>query len=143
MILPDVSILIHAHNSDSPHHRRARAWWDTALSDTELVGVAWATLLGFIRITTNRSILENPWQVGEALDRIEAWLDQPNLRIVQPTDRHEAILAGFLRGIGTAGNLTTDAHLATLALEHGCTLCSTDTDFARFPGVRWRNPLTT
>jgi toxin-antitoxin system PIN domain toxin len=141
MILPDLSLLIHAHNLDSRRHEKARVWWDTALSDTELVCLAWATLLGFIRITTNRAVLENPWPVDEALERVETWLAQPNVRIVHPTHRHAELLANFLRGIGTAGNLTTDAHLASLAVEHSCTLYSTDTDFARFPGVTWRNPL--
>lgn len=142
MILPDVSVLIHAHNLDSRHHEPARAWWDGALSGTELVALPWAVLLGFIRITTNRLVLQNPWPVEEALERVEAWLEQPNVRIAHPTHRHAERLAGFLRGAGTAGNLTTDAHLAALAVEHGCTLCSTDADFARFPGLSWRNPLT-
>jgi len=141
VILPDVTILIHAHNLDSRHHDRAREWWDDALSETELVGLAWVTLLGFIRITTNRAALENPWPVGEALERVETWLAQPNVRIVHPTHRHAALLLAFLRGLGTAANLTTDAHLAALAVEHGGTLYSTDTDFARFPGLSWRNPL--
>lgn len=141
MILPDVSLLIHAHNLDSRHHERARSWWDDTLSDTELVGLAWSTLLGFIRITTNRAVLENPWPVDDALERVEAWLAQPNVRIVNPTHRHAEVLASFLRAIGTAGNFTTDAHLASLAVEHGCTLYSTDTDFARFPGLAWQNPL--
>jgi hypothetical protein len=98
-------------------------------------------LLGFIRITTNRLVLQNPWSVEESLERVEAWLEQPNVRIVHPTHRHAEWLVGFLRRAGTAGNLTTDAHLAALAVEHGCTLCSTDPDFARFSGLSWRNPL--
>lgn len=143
MILPDISILIHAHNLDSRRHQEARDWWDTALSSTELVGLPWVTLLGFIRITTNRAVLDNPWPVDEALQRVEAWLAQPNVRIVQPTHRHAEWLARFLRTAGTGGNLTTDAHLAALAMEHGCSLYTTDTDFARFPGLSWQNPLVT
>ncbi len=142
MILPDVNILIHAHDPRSPHHERARTWWSDALSGTEIVALPWATLLGFIRITTNRAILANPLSVGDALRYAEDWLAQPNARVIQPTDRHAELLANFLRRLGTAGNLTTDAHLAALAIEHGCTLHSTDADFARFPGLRWRNPLT-
>lgn len=120
---------------------KARAWWDEALSGTELVGFPWAVLLGFIRLTTNRMVFVNPWPVEDALQRVEAWLQQPNVRVLHPSAGHTTLLAGFLRGLGTAGNLTTDAHLAALAVEHGCTLCSTDTDFARFPGLTWRNPL--
>jgi len=143
MILPDVNILIHAHNLDSRHHPQARDWWDTALSGTELVGLPWVAMLGFIRITTHRGVLDNPWPVEEALQRIEAWLAQPNVRIVQPTHRHVEWLTRFLLAAGTGGNLTTDAHLASLAMEHGCTLYTTDTDFARFPGLSWQNPLAT
>lgn len=142
MILPDVSILIHAHNLDSRNHVRARAWWDAALSGTETVGLPWATLLGFIRITTNRAVFPTPWTVDEALRRVEAWLAQPNVQVVHPTHRHAKLLANFLRDAGTGGNLTTDAHLAALAVEHGYTLYSTDADFARFPELSWRNPLT-
>lgn len=116
-------------------------WWEGALSGTELVGLAWVTLLGFIRLTTNRAVYANPWPVEDALERVEAWLAQPNVRILHPSHRHAERLAELLRGAGTAGNLTTDAHLAALAGEHGCTLYSTDTDFARFAGLSWDNPL--
>jgi toxin-antitoxin system PIN domain toxin len=141
VILPDINLLIHAHNLDSPRHAAARQWWDQALSGTEWVGVAWVTLLGFIRLTTNRVVLDNPWPVDEPLQRIAEWLAQPNVRVVDPTPRHAELLAGLLRGVGTGGNLTTDAHLAALAIEHGATLHTTDADFARFPGLLWTNPL--
>jgi toxin-antitoxin system PIN domain toxin len=141
MILPDVSLLIHAHNLDSPRHAPARAWWDKALSGTALVALTWPVILGFIRITTNRAVLENPWSVDDALQRVEAWLAQPNVRIVPPTHRHAELLFAFLRDAGVAGNLTTDAHLAALAVEHGCTVYTTDMDFARFAGVSWENPV--
>ena len=142
MILPDVSLLIQAHNGGSSHHEQARDWWDAVLSGTELVALPWVTLLGFIRLTTNRTIFERPLPLGEVLWRVEAWLAQPNVRIVHPTERHSKLLFHFLRTLGTAGNLTTDAHVAALAVEHGCTLYSTDADFARFPGLRWSNPIT-
>lgn len=141
MILPDVNLLIYAYNPRSPHHEQARVWWEGVLSGTEIVGLAWVTLLGFIRITTNRAMFPIPLAVEDALARVEAWLAQPNVRILHPTEDHGQRLAGVLRIAGTAGNLTTDAHLAALAVEHGCTLCSTDRDFARFPGLSWRNPL--
>lgn len=141
MILPDVNVLIHAHNLDSPHHETAREWWNAALSGEEWVALPWVTLLGFIRISTNRVVLRNPWTVDEALKRVEAWLAQPNVRVLHPSDRHAVLLAGLLRALGTGGNLTTDAHLAALAVEHGCTLYPTDADFARFRGVKSVNPL--
>lgn len=139
MILPDVNVLVHAHNSDSPVHKQARQWWDGCLAGSEGVGLAWATLLGFIRITTHRKILIRPLAVG-GLDRIESWLELPHVHVPHPSDGHCAKLRAALERIGTAGNLTTDAHLATLAIERGYILYSTDADFARFPGLRWVNP---
>jgi toxin-antitoxin system PIN domain toxin len=140
MILPDVNVLVHAHNADSTVHDRARDWWDECLSGPEGVGLAWATLLGFIRLTTNRRIVARPLPVREVTARIESWLDLPHVHLVQPSDTHFARLRAELERLGTAGNLTTDAHLAVLAMERGYLLCTTDTDFARFPGLRWVNP---
>jgi hypothetical protein len=141
VIQPDVSLLIHAHHRGSPHHDRARDWWDAALAGHELISLPWATLLGFIRITTNRTILTDPLSVAEVLSRIEEWLELPHVRIIHPTGAHPALLFRLLRGLGTASNLTTDAHLAALAIEHGCTLYSPDADFGGFPDLDWRNPL--
>lgn len=141
MILPDVNLLVHAFNATSPEHAEARAWWEQRLANTEPVCLAWVAILGFVRLTTGRTISANPWRVQDALTKVELWLEQPNVRIVQPTPRHAELCFGFLRTIGAGGNLTTDAHLAALAVEHGCTLYSTDTDFARFPGLKWENPL--
>jgi toxin-antitoxin system PIN domain toxin len=142
MTLPDVNLLVHAHDLGSPRHDAARRWWDAALAGEELVALPWATVLGFIRITTNRAILRNPLPVDEAIDRVEEWLGLPHVRLLHPTAAHASVAFGFLRSVGAAGNLTTDAHLAALAVEHGCTLYTTDADFARFPGLKWRNPLT-
>ncbi|MGV3721302.1 MAG: type II toxin-antitoxin system VapC family toxin [Actinomycetota bacterium] len=141
MILPDVNVLIHAHNLDSPHHEAARAWWDATLSGVDRVALPWVAILGFVRITTNRAILTNPWTVDEALQRVEAWLERPNVRIVHPTEQHARLLAQLLRALGIAGNLTTDAHLAALAIEHGCTVYTTDADFSRFASLKRVNPL--
>ena len=140
MILPDVSVLVHAHNSDSPVHEQARHWWDGCLAGTEGIGLAWATLLAFVRITTNRRIMARPLIVMDVLSRIQTWLDLPHVHIPHPSVAHFAKLREALERLGTAGNLTTDAHLATLAIERGYVLYSTDADFARFPGLRWTNP---
>lgn len=142
MILPDINLLVHAHNLDSPVHERARAWWDAALAGTEGIGLAWVTVLGFIRISTHRAILNNPMTPEGACSRIGEWLQLPHVHFAQPAEAHFLRLRSHLQHLGTAGNLTTDAHLATLAIERGYTLCSTDTDFARFQGLRWVNPLT-
>ncbi len=140
MILPDVNVLVHAHNSDSVLHGPARTWWDGCLAGTEGVGLAWIVLLGFIRITTHRRILIRPLSVGSVLDRIESWLALPHVHVPHPSDRHFTGLRANLEGIGTAGNMTTDAHLATLASQRGYVLHTTDADFARFPGLRRVNP---
>lgn len=140
MILPDVNVLVHAHNADSAVHERARRWWDQCLAGPEGVGLAWATLLGFVRITTNRRIVARPLPVRDVLGRIAAWLDLPHVHVAQPSEGHFARLRAVLEDLGTAGNLTTNAHLAALAMERGYVLYSTDTDFARFAGLRWVNP---
>ena len=142
MILPDINVLIHAHNSDSPVHDKARDWWDGLLAGTEGIGLAWVTILGFIRISTHRSILLNPMTPDDACSRIEEWLQLPHVHLANAADGHFQRLRSHLQHLGTAGNLTTDAHLATLAVERGYTLHSTDNDFARFPKLRWINPLT-
>lgn len=140
MILPDVNVLIHAHNEDSPIHVRAREWWEGCLAGSKGVGLAWVAMLGFVRITTHRRILDQPLGVDSVLGRLESWLALPHVHIPHPSQRHFANLRSELTRLGTAGNLTTDAHLATLAQERGYVLYTTDADFARFPGLRWVNP---
>lgn len=141
MILPDINVLIHAHNSDSPSHLKARNWWDECLAGSKGVGLAWVTILGFIRITTHPRILVKPLHIQDVNQRLESWLALPHVHIPQPSDRHFEYLRIALENLGTAGNLTTDAHLATLAIERGYTLYSTDQDFGRFEGLKWINPL--
>ena len=141
MILPDVNLLLHAYNSESPVHPAARAWWEDLLNGTESVGLPWATLLGFIRIATHRHILTRPMPVAMACGHARVWLARPNVMVLEPGARHAEILFGLLESLGTAGNLTTDAHLAALAIEHQAEIHSTDADFARFQGLRWVNPL--
>jgi toxin-antitoxin system PIN domain toxin len=141
VILPDINLLVHAYNSRSPVHDRARGWWEGLLNTTQPVGLSWAGMLGFIRISTHRQILANPLPVASACSHVRAWLAQPYVAILDPGARHAEILFGLLEALGTAGNLTTDAHLAALAIEHQAELHSTDADFSRFPGLRWTNPL--
>jgi hypothetical protein len=141
MILPDINLLVHAYNSESPVHAGARAWWEKVLSGTQPVALAWVTMLGFIRIMTHRRIVTNPLPATTACGHVRAWVAQPYVTVIDPGARHAEILFGLLESIGTAGNLTTDAHLAALAIEHQAELHSTDADFTRFPGLRWTNPL--
>ncbi|HXV05033.1 MAG TPA: type II toxin-antitoxin system VapC family toxin [Solirubrobacterales bacterium] len=141
MKLPDINLLLYAVNEGSPAHRLAKPWLEQALSGTEEVGFAWLALLGFIRISTNPAVLERPLSSSEAMDYVEEWLDSPVSTVLHPTERHADVLRDLLEPIGTARNLTSDAHLAALAIEHGAELCSHDPDFSRFAGVRWHDPL--
>jgi uncharacterized protein len=141
VIIPDVNLLVHAYNAESPVHDAARRWWEGLLGAPAPVGLPWAVALGFIRITTHPRVVAHPLPVTAACAHVAAWLAQPQLFPLHPGDRHAAILFDLLRRLGTAGNLTTDAHLAALAIEHQAELHSTDVDFARFAGLRWRNPL--
>lgn len=115
----------------------ARAWWEETLSSGVPVGLPWITILGFVRICTNMRFLTLTATPGEAISCVRSWLSLPNVRILQPGDRHAEILFGLLEELGVAGNLTTGAHLAALAIEYHAVLVSSDTDFARFPGLRF------
>ena len=141
MIIPDVNLLLFAHNSQSRRHKAARAWWEALMNGNSSVGLPWVAILGFIRIATNPRILVNPLDVGSACARVRSWLGRPQAAIIHPGARHADVLFALLESAGSAGNLTTDAHLAALAIEHQAELHSTDADMARFPGLRWVNPL--
>lgn len=141
MKLPDVNLLLYAVDESSAQHRPARAWVEERLSGAETFALAWVVLLAFIRLTTSSRVFQSPLTPSQALDLVDSWLAQPCATVVHPTSRHAPVLRQLLEPLGTAGNLTTDAHLAALAIEHGAELCSTDTDFSRFAGLRWTNPL--
>lgn len=132
MNIVDVNVLIYAVNRQSSHHQPAHDWLTRQLSGTGTVGLSWSVLLGFVRIATHASILPKPVSVAQAFDVIDAWLAAPAAVIVEPTVRHRAILRGLLADTRTAGNLTTDAHLAALAIEYGGAVATFDRDFARF-----------
>jgi hypothetical protein len=143
MIVPDVNLLIYAYNRDAPHHAEAKAWWEELLSSDDPVGLPWATTLGFIRLMTHRAVLVTPLTAERAIAHVRSWHMRPNVGVLEPGPRHLELLDRLFAALGTAGRLTTDAHLAALAIEHQCELCSNDADFARFPGLHWRNPLKT
>ncbi len=141
MNLIDLNVLIYAVDSDSPHHARARKWLESALSGEETVGLAWTVILGFLRVTTRRGIMRNPLDVAAAIDYVNSWLQQSNVEIVESGEEHWRILRTLIVSSGTGGNLTSDAHLAALALGGGWTLVSTDHDFRRYLGLAVINPL--
>ena len=141
MILVDANLLIYAIDRDSPHHRRAHRWLEDTFSETTAVGLAWIVILAFLRLTTRPGILRRPLRPEQALAFVDDWLAQPYVRAVGPGENHWAVLRSLVKASGTAGNLTSDAHLAALAIEQGCTVCSTDSDFKRFAGLVHVNPL--
>jgi toxin-antitoxin system PIN domain toxin len=141
MKLPDVNLLLYAVDEQSVFHASASKWLEDCLSESEPFVFSWQVLLSFLRLSTHARIFAHPLKPDEAFDVIDAWLAQPCVSIIQPTDRHLTILKGLIKTAGTAGNLVQDAHLATLAIEHGATLYSLDADFSRFKGLTWRNPL--
>jgi toxin-antitoxin system PIN domain toxin len=141
MILVDANLLLYAEDSLSEHHEAARDWWDAQLSGSDPVGLCWPVINAFIRIGTNPRLHQRPLTLKEASERVQSWLDQPCVRVVQPTDHHWALFQQMLRSGNAVGNLVSDAHLAALAVEHNCVLYSTDADFSRFKGLKWKNPI--
>ena len=142
MIIPDVNLLVYAHDEAAPAHDAARSWWEDLLNGDGEVGLPWAVILGFVRVTTHPSILRSPLTVEEATTRVSGWLRRDNVLPLNPAHDHWQRLRTFLGNLGSAGNLTTDAHIAALALEYRAEVQSNDSDFSRFPGLRWKNPLS-
>jgi toxin-antitoxin system PIN domain toxin len=136
-----VNLLVYAVDETSVFHPDAKTWWDDVLSSSRIVGLCYPSMLGFVRLVTSRRVFISPLSVKEALEYVENWLAQPNTTIVVPTPRHWPLLATLLESTGIGANLTTDAHIAALAIEHGYTLYSNDTDFNRFANLRCQNPL--
>lgn len=140
MQLVDANVLLYATNRTARSHAACRAWLESALGGGEPLGFSWLVLLAFLRISTRAQVFDHPLSPEKALDTLDAWLGCPAATLVHPTQSHASVLRRLLVEVGTAGNLTSDAHLAALAIEHGATLVSCDTDFARFKGLRWMNP---
>lgn len=141
MILVDANLLIYAHVASMPQHGPARRWLDDRLNGSAPVGLPWPSLLAFVRIITNPRAFERPAPIGDAWRQVTAWLACDSVWIPAPGERHAELLGGLFRPSSMRANLVPDAHLAALAIEHGLVLCSSDGDFARFPGLRWENPL--
>jgi uncharacterized protein len=141
VIIVDANLLVYARVRSMPQHDPAREWLDERLNGTAAVGLPWPSLLAFLRLVTNPRIFEHPERVEQAWHQVEEWLDCSPVWIPQPTERHREVMGALLRQHTTGANLIPDAHLAALAIEHGLLLCSTDGDMARFPNVRWQNPI--
>lgn len=141
MILLDANVLIYAIDADAVHHKAVRRWLEATLSGTARVGLAWVVVLAFLRITTHPKVMRTPLTPEVAMAYLDEWFGLPCVGYVVPGERHWAIMKNLIAGSGTAGNLTTDVHLAALAIEHGYAVASTDNDFRRFTGLKWVSPL--
>lgn len=140
-MLLDANLLLYAVHSRAPHHRAAAAWLTEQLNGPRRVGLPWQSLAAFLRISTHPRAFERPLDGPTAWQRVADWLQAPAAWIPQPGTEHAALLGQLIARHDVRGNLVPDAQLAALALEHGLTICSADTDFARFTEIRWHNPL--
>lgn len=141
MIIPDVNLLIYAHDESCPQHKRALDWWQRSLAGLETVGIPWIVLLAFTRLLTSPQICQEPLTTEQVRDVVESWLGSPNVRIIQVSPRAVGGFFDLLDEAGMGGRLCTDALIALHAREHSATICSNDRDFERFPGVKCVNPL--
>jgi toxin-antitoxin system PIN domain toxin len=143
MILPDINLLVYAFNDGSAEHDQAKHWWEDLMNGTTPVALPWVVSSGFIRLVTHPRVLNNPIPVPQAVNIVRGWLQQPVSLVIEPGKRFPDLFFNYLQNLGAAGNLTTDAQLAALAVEHQAILHSNDVDFTRFDGLRWHNPIQT
>lgn len=141
MILPDANLLLYAYDADSPFHPQAAQWWSSLLSGSEPVGLCPVVVFAFLRLSTHGRVFDEPLTVKEARGHIRSWLERPNVRLLVAGPDHVNSVGDLLEVAGTGGNLVTDAQIAALALEFKATVHTADTDFSRFNGVSWENPL--
>jgi hypothetical protein len=141
VILLDANLLVYAHDRAAAEHRRAAAWFEDVMSGSRRVGLPWPSILAFCRLVSNPAVVRTPVTPAHAWSRVTSWLAVEHVWIPLPGDSHGDVLAALLSDDSLTSRLVPDAHLAALAIEHGLILCSTDGDFARFPGLRWENPL--
>ena len=141
MTIPDANLILYAHNAADPDHDAARAWWTELMTGGARVGIPMVVVLAFLRLATSPRVLQDPLDVQQAGERVLSWFAAPTVHLIHPRPDHPRLLIGLLHQSGCSGNLTTDAHLAALAIEYNAELHSNDQDFGRFPGLRWKNPL--
>jgi toxin-antitoxin system PIN domain toxin len=141
VIIPDINLLVYAYNEDAPLHAAARAWWEQLMNSHVPLALPWVVSCGFVRLLTHPAVLVSPLRPADAIAIIALWYSRSHVQAVNPGPRHLVLFRDLLAAAGVAGNLTTDAHIAAIAIEHQCELHSNDSDFGRFAGLRWRNPL--
>jgi toxin-antitoxin system PIN domain toxin len=141
VILIDTNLWLYASLQELPAHAQAKNWLEATFNGDEAIALPWGVVLAVLRISTQSRLMLQPLSPAQALELVDGWLQHPSVELVQPGPSHWGVLRLLIQEAGTAGNLTSDAHLAALAIEHDCTLCSADNDFRRFPGLRFHNPL--
>lgn len=141
MILPDINVLLYAYNPHTEQHSVARTWWEECLNGEELIGLPNEVLFGFVRIATHPRLGAATVSLETASRVVELWLSQPHVRVLSPLPDHFLKTIGLMKTTSTTGGTTSDAVLAVYAISHRAVLYSNDNDFARFPGLEWRNPL--
>lgn len=141
MIIPDANLLIYAHDSSCPQHPKAKNCWETILSNEEPVGIPWVVVLAFTRIMTHPQICTTPLDSESVREIVNQWLDCPQVRIIQISERAVSVFFDLLNDAGMGGNLSTNALIAAHAREHSARIYSNDRDFERFSGIKWTNPL--
>ena len=142
MILVDANLLVYAFVASLPQHQAAASWLDAQLNSSIIVALPWPSLLSFARLVTNPRVFERPALIKAAWGQVEQWLNCSSVRVPVPGDRHREILGELIKNSVDRADLVPDAHLAAIAIENGFLLCSSDKDFARFPGLQWRDPLS-
>ena len=141
MIVPDTNLLIYAHNEQDPDHAAARSWWEGLVNASEIVGIPWVVSTGYVRVITRSRAAHPPVDPDQAIDHVREWLDFPHIIAIEPGPAHLTYLRRNLAAVGSGGNLVTDAHIAALAMEYEAEVHSHDSDFGRFPGLRWHDPI--
>ena len=141
MIVPDVNLLLYAYFDEFPEHRAARQWWEAIVNGSEPVGLPWAVIVGFVRVSTRPDALSNPITALQAIALVESWFAYPHITPLHPESRHLSVLATLATDVRVVGNVVPDAHIAAIAIEYDAEVHTNDRGFRRFPGLRWRNPL--
>lgn len=141
MICPDVNLLLYASFSTFPQHQKAKTWWEETLSSAQSVSLGHVVVMGFIRLATSARVFTPPLTIEAAIRTVDGWLAQPNVKLIAPAEKHWNNYRTMLTQGTAGGNLTTDAHIAALAMDYGLVIHSNDTDFGRFPKVKCVNPL--
>jgi len=142
MIVPDINLLLYAYDSGSPYHQKAASWWKECLSGTETIGLTHAVVFGFMCVATNARAFRSPMTAAEAAHHVRSWLKQSVVHVINVGSEEVEPVLDLLEKLGTAGNLVTDAQIASIAIAHKAVVHTSDADFLRFSRLKWINPIT-